>query len=199
MMGILSWAFDLAAKAVATVSPTTASLAHSYNVAAANWIKNYGYWPTAKGMYYTAGGPDCSYPISDSNTLCTAGYSADQARALSAEAMRGLDLAYAYSQDSSLKALTDTLYNAMFAKPGTCPSGSTMCVSDGTYLDPMDDGQYMMATPPLSSLGTGTPWKWFGLFFGVSAQSSWPGYRVGGVLMPGAVISGKSIWGTLIQ
>ena len=181
MMGILSWAFDLAAKAVATVSPTTASLAHSYNVAAANWIKNYGYWPTAKGMYYTAGGPDCSYPISDSNTLCTAGYSADQARALSAEAMRGLDLAYAYSQDSSLKALTDTLYNAMFAKPGTCPSGSTMCVSDGTYLDPMDDGQYMMATPPLSSLGAGTPWKWFGLFFGVSAQSSWPGYRVGGL------------------
>jgi hypothetical protein len=181
MMGILSWAFDLAAKAVATVSPTTASLAHSYNVAAANWIKNYGYWPTAKGMYYTAGGPDCSYPISDDNTLCTAGDSADQARALSAEAMRGLDLAYAYSQDSSLKALTDTLYNAMFAKPGTCPSGSTTCVSDGTYLDPMDDGQYMMATPPLSSLGAGTPWKWFGLFFGVSAQSSWPGYRVGGL------------------
>jgi hypothetical protein len=99
MMGILSWAFDLAAKAVATVSPTTASLSHSYSVAAANWIKTYGYWPAAKGMYYTVGGPDCKYPISDSNTLCTAGFAPDQARTLSAEAMRGLDLAYAYSQD----------------------------------------------------------------------------------------------------
>jgi hypothetical protein len=181
MMGILSWAFDLAAKAVATVSPTTASLSHSYSVAAANWIKTYGYWPAAKGMYYTVGGPDCKYPISDSNTLCTAGFAPDQARTLSAEAMRGLDLAYAYSQDSSIKSLTDTLYNAMWAKPGTCPTGSATCVSDGTYLDPMDDGQYMSAVPPLGSLGTATPWKWLGLLFGVSAQSSWPGYRVGGL------------------
>jgi hypothetical protein len=181
MMGILSWAFDMAAKAVATVSPTTAALAHSYSVAAADWIRDYGYWPTAKGMYYLAGGLECQPPISDSNAICTQGYAPDQARALSAEALRGLDLAYAYNQDSSLKSLTDTLYNAMWAKPGTCPSGSTTCVSDGTYLDPMDDGQYMMATPPLGSLGTATPWKWFGLFFGVSAQSSWPGYRSGGL------------------
>jgi hypothetical protein len=180
MMGILSGAFDLTAKAVADVSPATAALAHSYNVAAANWVKNYGYWPDSKGLYYFVNSIDCVPPISDSNTLCTSGYAPDSARALSAEAMRGLSAAYAYTRDPSLGAFTDALYNAMWAAPGTCPSGSTLCVPDGTYLDPMNDGQYMMAVPPLSSLGLATPWKWLGMFFGYSAESSWPGNRLGG-------------------
>ncbi len=181
MTGILSAAFDLAAKAVADVDPATASLAHSYNVASANAIKNYGYWPASKGMYYFVGGIDCQFPIADNNTLCTGGNSPGQARTLSAEALRGLDAAYAYTQDSSLGTFNDTLYNAMWARPTTCPTGSTLCVADGSYIDPMDDGQYMIAVPGLSSLGNATPWKWFGMFFGFSAQSSWPGYRVGGL------------------
>ena len=135
MMGILSAAFDLAAKAVADIDPTTAALAHSYNVAAANWIKNYGYWPATKGLYYFSGGMECQPPITDGNTLCTAGNNAGQARTLSAEAIRGLMAAYAYNQDPSLKTFIDTLYNAMFARPTTCPAGSTICVPDGSYID----------------------------------------------------------------
>ena len=189
MIGILSGAFDLAAKAIMAVdagNPSPAdqnaiNLAHSYNVAAANWIKDYGYWPASKGLYYYVNGIGCQPPISDSNILCTGGNSPGQARTLSAEAMRGLSAAYAYTQDPSLLAFADTMYNAMWARPTTCRAGSTTCVPDGNYIDPMDDGQYMIAVPPLSSLGTATPWKWLGMFFGYSAESSWPGYRVGGV------------------
>jgi hypothetical protein len=166
MTGILSAAFDLAAKAVVDVNPATASLAHNYNVAAANWIKTYGYWPLAKGLYYFVGGVDCQPPIDDGNGLCTAGNNAGQARTLSAEALRGLNAAYVYSQDSSLKTLSDTMYNAMWARPATCPTGSTLCVPDGYYIDPMDDGQYMISGGPPSNA---TPWKWFGMFFGFTA------------------------------
>jgi hypothetical protein len=179
MVGILSTAFDLAAKAVADVSPTTATLAHSYNVASANWIKDVGYWPSAKGLYYMAGGIDCAAPITDGNPWCTLGNDAPGARTLSAEAIRGVMLAYAYNRDPALKAFADTLYNAMWARPATCPGGSTLCVPDGYYLSGMDDGQYMISGGPPTN--NATPWKWLGMFFGFSAQSAWPGYRVGGV------------------
>jgi hypothetical protein len=53
-------------------------------------------------------------------------------------------------------------------------------VPDGYYIDGMDGG-YMIDVPPLASWNGVTPWKWFGMFFGFSAQSAWPGYRVGGV------------------
>ena len=187
MTGILAEAFDWAAKAMEAVSPSTsasaaaATLAHSYNVAAANWVRNYGYRPATKGMYYYVDGIECQPPISESNGICTSGMAADTSRALSPEGSRGLTTAYAYTQDPALQTFIDTLYNAMFAKPATCPSGSTLCVSDGAYIDPMDDGQYMINVPPLAALGNATPWKYFGLFSGVTALSSWPGYRAGGV------------------
>jgi len=65
----------------------------------------------------------------------------------------------------------------MWAKPGTCPSGSTLCVSDGFYLDDWDNwtGWYM----------SGTPWnnlwhKYFGMSFGIGAGADWPAVRIGG-------------------
>jgi hypothetical protein len=185
MEGIQAEAFDWAAKAIATSDPTTSALAHSYNVGAANYLRDYGYWPLMKGLYYFTGGIECQPPISDSNGFCTLGIPADQSRGLVPEALRGVAAAYDYNHDPTLKTLGDTLYNAMFAKPGTCPTGSTACVPDQTYIDPLDDGQYMMNTPAVGSLGSATPWKWFGMFFGVSVEFSWPGYRVGG-LQPGA-------------
>jgi len=180
--GILSGAFGLVAKALATVNPATSALARSYSISAANWVKNNGYWPAGKGLYYDVGGVDCQPPISDSNTICTSGYAPDQSRSLSAEALRGLTAAYAYTQDPSLGAFIQTLYNAMWAAPTTCPSGSTLCVPDGAYLDPMNDGQYGIATPAtLSALNGGTPWKWFGMYFGYSGESSVPGILAGGL------------------
>jgi len=46
------------------------------------------------------------------------GETASQARTLSAETLRSVMLAYAYSQDPGLLAFGDTLYNAMYGKAG---------------------------------------------------------------------------------
>jgi hypothetical protein len=180
MIGMLSTAFDLAAKAVADVSPATATLAHSYNVASANWLKDVAYWPAAKAPYYYVGSVDCpGGPLAGSNVWCVWGQDAAASRTDSAEIIRGVMLAYAYNRDPALKAFADTLYNAMWARPTTCPSGSTLCVPDGIYLTGMDDGQYMISGGPPTN--GSTPWKWFGQFFGWSDLSSWPAQRVGGL------------------
>jgi len=85
-------------------------------------------------------------------------------------------LAYDYSKDHNLLDFGDTLYNAMFAKPGTCPSGSAVCAPDGQYLSDFDNGSWYL---------TGTPWnnrwhKYFGMVFGIGAAAGWPAYRIGG-------------------
>ena len=183
MMGILSAAFDLAAKSIADSDPANSAVAHNYNVAAANWIKTYGYWPLRKGLYYGAQYVNCQAPIADSNTFCTGGNSVGDARVLNAEALRGIMAAYAYSGDSGLKTFADTLYSAMFSKPGTGGPNP-----DGYYIDSLDDGcgWYMIGAPP-----TGKAPKYFGMFFGFSALSAWPAYRVGGLQAGGATGSVK--------
>ena len=66
----------------------------------------------------------------------------------------------------------------MWAKPGTCPSGSVVCVPDGTYVDAYDDntGWYMTGTPP-----AGQSPKWFGDVWGFSGLAAWPAVRIGGL------------------
>jgi hypothetical protein len=173
IMGIASAAFDLAAKAIADTDPANSALAHSYNVASANWIMKYGYWPLRKGLYYGAQHVNCQAPISDNNAFCTGNNGEGEARVLNAEAIRGLMTAYAYSQDPALKSFADTLYSAMFSKPGAGGPNA-----DGYYISALDDGNgwYMIGTPP-----TGQAPKYFGMFFGFSSLSAWPGYRIGGL------------------
>jgi hypothetical protein len=185
MEGLLSFAFDIASQAIADTDPTSSLIYHTYNVSAANWVKTYGYFPDTKGMYYFAQFVNCQTPILDSNLNCTKNTNPpDQPsdRVLGFETERGIAAAYKYNGDASLKTFVDTLYNAQWAKPGTCPSGSTICVPDGSYVNSYDDGGwYMTGTPP-----TGDTPKWFGQAFGVSALSAWPAYRIGGPqLQPG--------------
>ena len=170
MMGIMGTAFDMAARAIADSDPSTAALAHSYNVTAANWIKNYSYWPLRKGLYYGVGFINCQLPISDTSPPCTENNDASQARTLNAETMRAVGAAYAYSGDSSMLAFGDTLFSAMFSKPGTGGPNP-----DGSYVSDWDDtlGWYMSGTPP-----TGKAPKYFGMFFGTGDGSSWPAYRL---------------------
>ena len=182
MQGLMAMAFDYAAKALAISDPTNSALARSYNLSSANWIKTYGYEPSQKAIYYGAQYVNCQAPIQEGPySPCTAGWTGSAARVISSEAIRGLMAAYAYSKDPSLGAFIDVLYNAMWAKPTTCPVGSTVCVPDGIYMDQFDPGGVdISGTPPL-----GAAPKWFGQMWGISSLASWPATRLGGALPNG--------------
>lgn len=176
MQGLLGIAFDFAAKAIETSDPTNSALAHSYNVGTATWIRTYGYRATTKAVYYGAQFVNCQVPIPEGNNICTGNFNADEARVLSAEAIRAVMAAYAYNQDPGLRSFADLLFNAMWAKPTTCPAGSTVCVPDGAYVSAYDNnGADMAGTPP-----AGQAPKWFGDVWGFSGLSAWPAVRIGG-------------------
>jgi hypothetical protein len=99
---------------------------------------------------------------------------------ISAEAIGGIARAYAYSGDATLKALADLLFNAMWAKPTTCPANSTLCVSDGSYVSAFDTGQVdVSGTPPTAAAP-----KWFGQMWGFPGLLAWPASRMGGPQAP---------------
>jgi hypothetical protein len=177
MEGLLSMAFDFAAKSIADSDPVNSALARSYNLSSANWIQTYGYEASQKSTYYGAQYVNCQAPIQEtSNSPCTAGWTGAAARVISAEGIRGLMAAYAYSHDPSLGSFIDVLFNAMWAKPSTCPAGSTVCVPDGIYLDQFDPGGIDISGTPPGTLSQ----KWFGQMWGISSLSSWPATRLGG-------------------
>jgi hypothetical protein len=174
--GILGLGFEFTARALGDTDPANAALAHNYNLSIARWEMNYGYRQVMKGMEYFVGSVDCLPPISESATWCTAGYNASQARTLSAESLRSVMLAYAYSKDPALLTFGDTLYNAMYAKTGYCSTGSPICVPDGQYLTDLNSGigWYVTGDP------VNNKWhKYFGMLFGIGAGSDWPAYRSG--------------------
>ena len=184
MYGILGTGFDFAAKAMTCTSAGTpagcddsiAANAHAYDVQVANYLRLYGYWPSTKGMYYFTGSVNCQPPITDNNIGCTsANTGASAVRTLDAESLRGVMTAYAYNQDPDLLAFADTLYTAMWARPGFQASGAP--AGDGSYVADFEDayGGYMTGSPP-----TGAPHKYFGMGFGIGGGGAWPGYRLGG-------------------
>lgn len=183
MLGIMATALDFASQALACASPgvptncndTAAGDAKTFNITMASFLRTSAYWPLTKAVYYYVGSPDCRAPINDTNPGCTDLNPAAAARQLSAEAMRGVMTGYANSGDHNLLEFGDTLYNAMWAKPGfTAPAGLS---SDSSYIWSYNDGLgwNMTGAPPL-----GTAHKYFGMGFGIGAGSAWPGYRLGG-------------------
>ena len=183
MEGILATGFDFAAKAMACTSADVphncdngvAGLAHQFNVQAANYLKTTGYWLDNKGMWYFAGAVNCTPPLSDTNAQCGGENNVDASRILNSEALRGVMTAYAYNGDPDLVAFGDTLYTAMWGRPGfALPSGQA---SDGAYNSGYNDGfgWFMTGAPPV-----GAAHKYFGMGWGISAGSAWPGYRLGG-------------------
>jgi hypothetical protein len=176
--GILGLAFEFTAAALADSDPANSQMAREHNLSIATWLRRDGFRPANKGMHYFAGSVDCMAPVPESSTWCTAKYNSTQARTLNAEALRSVMLAYEHSGDPDLLAFGDTIYNAMFGKPGTCPAGSSLCKPDGDYITDLNDvwGYYMSGKPP-----TGQAHKWFGMFYGIGAGAAWPAYRIGGV------------------
>jgi hypothetical protein len=174
--GINGVAFEFTAQALGNSDPTNAKLAHEHNLSIARWEMNYGYRSAMKGMQYFAGQIDCLPPVTESMVWCNGGETASQARTLSAETLRSVMLAYAYSQDPGLLAFGDTLYNAMYGKAGYCSTASPICVPDGQYVTDLNSGiGWYVTGDPMSD-----KWhKWFGMFFGIGAGSDWPAYRIG--------------------
>ena len=176
MMGILGFGFYMTELALAESDPTNSAKAKQYNLDLANWQANLGYRTSIKGMQYIVGTVDCQPPLDDSMTWCSSGMTATQGRTLNAEALRSVMTAYLDSGDATYRSFADTIYNAMWAKPGTCPSGSALCVSDGDYLTDWNGGTGWYLT--------GNPWtnrwhKYFGMSFGIGAGADWPAVRFG--------------------
>jgi hypothetical protein len=175
MEGIQTVAFVMAAKAISTSDPTTSDLAYSYASGLANWLKTYGYSNPSNGgvggMHYFTNFINCSYPMQ--TTLCTAGFTASQARTDAAETVRGMSLAYAQNGDTSLKSFIDTVYSQMYSKPGT----GALLAGDGQYITDLDDGQTFMSSGGLAN-------KWLGFFFGFDNGASWPAMRLVSITPP---------------
>ena len=194
MIGILGFAFDMASKAVAASDPVNAARARQYVSDIAVWESKFGYRVPVKGMYYVVNTVDCQYPISESATWCTGAMIEDQARTLSAESLRSITAAYKDTGSPALLAFGNQLYNAMYAKPGTC-GASPLCSSDGKYVDLWDDGAWFIQPPP-----GGTPYnnrwhKYFGMSFGIGAGADWPAALVAGSSMR-PIIGAGTVLGT---
>jgi hypothetical protein len=166
-MGLLAFGFHLAAVALDSSDPASSALYRSYSASAAKWISTVGYSTKQEGLYYMSGFPTCVPPMADGIPGCVT--TTESARVLNAEAIRGLVAAYINCGDQDLRQLIDTMYSAMWSKPGT--GGPS---PDGTYITAMDDtGFYMTGSPPI-----GQSPKYFGQFFGVTSLSDWPAIRI---------------------
>jgi len=178
MLGIISSAFDLASQAMQD-EDYNLGLAQSFRAYAAGanqYLVTSGYRPSTKGMYYLVGGVDCpAGAIVEDYTVCTGSgtpSAPSASRILSAEAVRGMMFNWFNNgHDPALKSWIDLLVNAEFAKPGTCPPASTVCVADGYYLDQIDTGGAFMTGPIPAP-------KWFGMTFGFNPQPDWPAMRL---------------------
>jgi hypothetical protein len=114
MMGIIGTAWYWAFLALDAAESASAPLASQFVLDAVDWIKDYGYSATAKGLYYGRDFPNCE-PISDANQWCGAADVAG-ARFLNGEVMGAVGAAYILSSyNATYKTFGDALYAAMFA------------------------------------------------------------------------------------
>jgi hypothetical protein len=171
MMGLLSFAFDMASQAIADTDPISSATYRAYNVDAANWVKTYGYRAPMKGLYYFAQFVNCQAPISESNTGCTKGNRPDTGHA-------GVGLRNRARDRGGVQIQRRRLAEDLRRYALQCAVGQADDLSIGiddlragrSYVNSYDDGGwYMTGTPP-----TGDTPKWFGQAFGVSALSAWP-------------------------
>jgi len=185
MQAIIASGMDMAAQAMfdGNYDPATGALLEQYATEALTWVQTYALYMPAKGMWYYTGTVNCPVGAEDPVT-CGQPNPASPAgsRILDAEAVRGAMFTWFHTgQPAALKDFVDFLVNAMFAKPGTCPPGSSVCVPDGYYLNNYDNGQTFTSGPPPSNANP----KWFGMPFGLNPIESWPAMRLGGAQAAG--------------
>ena len=185
MMGIGDRAMHYAASAISN-DATNSAYARTLAVNANSWMLTHGLQPATNGINYGSDFANCPYPVAQNNLTCSKADSVSRSLGFSAEGAGAWMSTYQFNRDPATKAAMDAMYNQMWAKPGTCPAGSTICNSSVTsscalppcYMTQLDlsvDG-YMIQP----SGGSPAPPKWFGQYFGFGDYSSWPAIRLGG-------------------
>jgi hypothetical protein len=178
MRGIAGRAMHYAADALSASDPTNSAYARTLALAANNWLLTHAYRTDTNGINLGVDFADCGSPVAQANLQCSQVTSISNSLGFSAEGPLPWFSTYAYNGDPATKAAADALYNQMWAKPGTCPAGSTVCNSSVTaatnymtQFDPNVDGFMLAGIPPAP--------KWLGQYFGFGDYSSWPAVRLG--------------------
>lgn len=168
MEGILSIGFDLAAKALATDDPTNSALAAQFHLDTANWLRTIGYNPASQGMWYFVG------PFMQSaNAIARYPGGLDY----NTEPMLATMRAYQRTSDVTHLNFVKTMFNNYWAKPLTCPVGSTFCFENAGYQSDWNDNGWRMVEPNVES-GRGS--KLLGMVWGYPAAATIPALILGG-------------------
>jgi hypothetical protein len=149
-----------------------------------NWIKDTGYDPRTKGLFYGRGFGACEVPVNPpgfnqatftsspafdySISECQWGFgpgAVSAARALNSEAQNALRLIYETAPTSPNRTFGDNFYGAQW---GDASLTTGLPTNDGFSNDYATSG----------ALGAG---KWYGFQFGVGMAHQWPAARLGGV------------------
>lgn len=153
-LGVLGTALEWAYGATGDPRP------RNWVIEIAKWLRDKGFRPETKGLYYGRGYPNCE-PIREGNKDC-AGDPVIDSRFLNLEVFRALAAAYRYSGDPALRDFTDKLYGATFGGPA-----SQGPHADGTYALELDG----------VSRGSANKAKDFGFAFGMGMSATWEASR----------------------
>jgi hypothetical protein len=166
MLGILSSAFLTGYEATGNEAMKDAA------VDIARWIATHGIQASTKALYYARGYASCIEPtpvgpLAEPQFGCSyAASNALNARFLNGEVMNALSQGYEATGDVTLRTAADTLYTAVFAKPGW----ASPLAGDGIWVNTWEDGGFTFSASKN---------KDYAFFFGIGSGARWPVSRLG--------------------
>jgi hypothetical protein len=139
-----------------------------------DYLRDYGFWPETKGVWYFSSQVACN-PVVATNNTCMGSGNVDTpgpARTIAVEAMNIVTRAYLDNPEPTVKQFGDVVMDGAFGVRGwPSPMGPTGQTADYKIMDDYMDGGYFM-----SNMGT---WpKWFGMPWGIGIASAWPVARM---------------------
>jgi hypothetical protein len=181
MAGIANWTMHRLADVLAAAGDSTnAQTARTLALNGNAWFNSSAYRPDTHGINYQTDFKDCGNPVPAADSHCSVADSVSESLAFSAEALISWLAEYQYNQSPTAKQEADSMFNQMWAKPGTCPGGGPCddsvtrnCYSPGScWMNDFEPGGAKVV-PPYP--------KWLGQFFGFGQYSAWPAVRIGGL------------------
>lgn len=165
IMGILGWAFHLAADAIDETDHVTAVGYRSRARSILRWLRTYGMHPVTKGMRYGVGYSNCqgldispAYGCWSSDSKNERSYNIELMNLISRDAL-------AFGSEEA-PGFADELYTATYGKTGY----ASPMPGDGYFAEALDESGYTW------SLDLAT--KSFGQAWGVGGGQTWPAVRL---------------------